>query len=614
MWANPGSAGPSMDNVYQSTYLTDARDAEFQRGAAMWQAATEPWATGVVPQPASASMFAGGPADVGDDAAPGGIASLSGETIPTEHFTFNNMVPFFKGNATQNVDVDRGGARLDAMTGRQPFYEHKREQEAFFGPTANLAYVNGAPDNSELYKSRVAAPTAQRNFFPIAQERVGPGLNAGYSATPEGGFHNPSTLDFVRPKTTNELRALNNPKETYEKPIAAPPRYGSKRADLGVVQKNRPDTAFEQTQDQWLQTTGAFRRPTERPSVVLKATAKAGTSDTEYAGAAYGAQSRPGAGADADYGKASICVYDNARRTTQTKTNVSNLRSLVKAIVAPLLDVFRRTPKEYLVESARTYGNMSIQVPNKLTVYDPVAHAMRTTIKETTIHDAEIGNLRGPEAGTVHYDDATRTTVRETTPTTDDTRNLSSGTYRVTVYNTEEIARRTHREATADALNIAGFKGEARNHVGAYVSTDVDLKLTQKQFVSDNDHYGGAGAQAEFAPMSHEAAEAMEVDGTREMQLAKAGYTPNAQGANAGMDSADVNVDVRKIMSDAVAAREFGNITKAYVVGDKPIEACEVTKQATTLPQVDADRLDPAILASIKTNPYAQKINPILEC
>jgi len=603
-----------MDNVYQSTFSTNARNEEFSRGANMWEAAKDPWATGVVPAPAYASMFAGGVAEVSDAALPTGtMASMSGESIPLEHFTFNNMVPFFKGNATQSMDVDRGSGKLDAFTGRQPFYEHKKEMQSFFEPTADLAHVYGAPDATDVYKSRIVQSAAQRNFFPIGQERVGPGLNDGYSATPTGGRHNVGTLEYVRPKTTDQLRATNNPKETYNMPIAAPPKYTAQRGELGAVEKNRPDTSFEQTQDQWLQTTGAFRRPTERAEVVLKATAKAGIN-AEYAGPAYGGLTKPGAGIDTDHGKASICVYDNSRQTTQ-KTNVSNLRSLVNAVIAPLLDVFRRTPKEYTVEASRTYGNMSAQVPNKATVYDPVNHAMRTTIKETLIHDAEIGNLHSRvESGVVNADDAARTTVRETTPTQEGTRNIASRTYRVTVYNTEEVARRTHREMLENAANIAGYKGEARTHVGAYTTTDVELPLTQKQFVSDSDHYGGAGAQAEFAPTSREAAEAMRVDGTREMQMGKAGYTPNAQGASAGMDGSDVNLDVRKLVGDAFAPRTFGSITKAYVNGDKPIEACEVTKQAMTLPQVDADRLDPSVLSTLKTNPYKIKLNPILEC
>jgi hypothetical protein len=33
-----------------------------------------------------------------------------------------------------------------------------------------------------------------------------------------------------------------------------------------------------------------------------------------------------------------------------------------------------------------------------------------------------------------------------------------------------------------------------------------------------------------------------------------------------------------------------------------------------TLPQVDADRLDPSVLSTLKTNPYKIKLNPILEC
>jgi hypothetical protein len=331
----------------------------------------------------------------------------------------------------------------------------------------------------------------------------------------------------------------------------------------------------------------------------------------EYVGSAAQPGKRGG-----DYGKASICVYDNERHTTQTRTNVSNLRSLVSAIVAPLLDMMRRTPKEHTLEAPRTFGNMHAQVPEKATLYDPVDHVMRTTIKETTIHDTDVSNLRGPNAGTAPFDDAARTTVRETTPTEDGTRNVSSRTYRVTVYNTEEVARRTHRELLERAANEAGYVGQGGQHApGGYVSTDVELPLTQKQFVSDSPHTGGAGATADFRPESRDATDRMEVDGTREMLAAKAGYTPNAKGASAGMDGKDVNVDVRKLAGDALVAREFGNAGSMHSVGTVPQAPCNVTKQSGhQLPDYSAARLDPSVLAGLKTNPYQIEVNKILEC
>ena len=59
--------------------------------------------------------------------------------------------------------------------------------------------------------------------------------------------------------------------------------------------------------------------------------------------------------------------------------------------------------KEYTVESERGVGNPSIQIPEKATTYDPDNHIMKTTVKETTIHDSEMTNLSGNKETIFYY-------------------------------------------------------------------------------------------------------------------------------------------------------------------------------------------------------------------
>jgi len=74
-----------------------------------------------------------------------------------------------------------------------------------------------------------------------------------------------------------------------------------------------------------------------------------------------------------------------------------------------------------------------------------------------------------------------------------------------------------------------------------------------------------------------------------------------------------VNLDVRKLVGDAFAARAFGNSAPLNASGTAPLAACELTKQPTPLADYSAERLDPSMLASLKSNPYQININPIAD-
>ena len=603
---------PSMQNVYQSDHWTSVRADERQRGTKMWNAAQQPFESGVVPRPAYASMFAA--PSVGNEKGNAKntpkIMTMAGEEMAPETFTHNNMQPFFRGSLRQNVDPMANHNRLENYTGVSEFYTNKKEVDSFFEPTSEFAYVCGTPNSSDYYTQHIEAPIARRNDFPIEQIHVGKGLGQGFTASPSGGFQQGNTLDYIRPKNVDELRVATKPKLELQLPVQGPAKMISKRGDIGVVEKNRPDTFYEQTEDMLLRTTGAISKETGRPIVSLKPTARVDTH-TEYKGAAMAKTTQPGRGSDDDFGKSGVMVYDNERQVTQTRTVVSNLTSTVKAIVAPLLDIVRHNTKEYTVDAPRTYGNMQAQIPSKPTTYDPVNHMMRTTIKETTIHDTNVSNLKGPEQVVAAFLDEAKKTVRETMPVEDQVRNVSSHTYRVTVYNAE-AAKKTIRETTDESSSMYGFIGGAVNDSrGAYEHIDVQVPNTQKQFVSDYEYEGGAESKADFRPRDRDAEQNAEIDGTREALNIAAAHVPGASGPNEGLDASQIDMASKKLVGDSMAQRNVGNVTRVMQPTALPIELCDITKPAAPFLNGEENRLDPSLLSPLKNNPFNLSVNPL---
>jgi len=614
---------PSMKNLYDSDYWNQVRKQEFQMGTESWNQAQTPTTTGVVPRPAYADMFKplmpeGAASGFNMENAGGNkqtyVESMTGDSIPSEQFKHNNMQPFFRGEVKQNIDPFASSSYLENSTGRGERFKHKQEVECFFEPIANMGNVCGMKNNVDYYVSHIEAPIKRNNDFPIEQVRVGPGLNMGFNNNSEGGFQQARTLDYARPKTVDELRPLSRPKSTYELPFQGPQKTqtGGSRGLEGTMVKNRPDTFYEQSEDQWLKTTGANTRETERPEFVIKPTARV-DGHVEYQGAAAAFGAQPGKGAEDDYGKAGVLVYSNARDVTQKRTVISNLTSMVKAVVAPFTDILKRTPKEYFVDAPRTFGNMHAQIPSKPTTYDPITHAMRTTIKETTIHDATILNAKGPDGVPVQSEDEARTTNRQTLESFETTRNVNAHVYKAFVYDPEVVARTTNRQTVSDNNNQHGYVGgDVTGRKGAYSHIEVQVYDTQKQFVSDNDHYGHAGSGAHRDPMSYEAEYNAEIDGTREMMNIKSGNTPGAGGAYTGLTKDAVDMEVKKINSDYMSSRENNNVTKVYQPSVKPIEQCEVTKTPQGACLVEqTNRLDPSLMTNLRNNPYNLSVNPI---
>ncbi len=141
------------------------------------------------------------------------ITSMSGERITKEDFTHGNMTPFFGSKIMQNVDVYRTESILDRHTGVSKLDKPKSEV---------LEKMNTRKDSVFRkrfdYENRARyAPSMYKQGVPLQEPlNVGPGLNAGFTTAPSGGFTQPDARDYAMKRGVDQLRVKTNPKITYE--------------------------------------------------------------------------------------------------------------------------------------------------------------------------------------------------------------------------------------------------------------------------------------------------------------------------------------------------------------------------------------------------------------
>ena len=647
---NYNSDFPSMNNIYNSTKWEQIKNKEIEINKSLPLQYLNP-------------SNNDGYSDIDSS-----FYSLTGNKIDAKKIKHGNMQKFLKKNVTQNTNIDNYIIDNSVTTN---LYNNKSELEQFFQPVKDLNLVNGTVYNDDKIKNRTIdnLTNIQNNTFPIQQIKVGPGLNNGYNGKSNSGFHDFNTNIYSRPKNIDELRGKTNQKNrTFNNDYKAPKKNISKRGNVVSLSKNRPETVFKQTKDNYFKTTGAVLKNSKRPLQNIKATNKQ-DSHIEYKGNIKYA--KPGLGENDTYGKENVLVYDNERQTTEDKTSITNVNSIVKAIISPITDVIKFSTKEYTIKSARESGGNIKGVVEKMTTYDPVNHIAKTTVKETTIHDSQNTNLTGAKETysanqdiakttvkettihdaentnltgaketysasqdiakttvketTVHdnnysvvtgaketyveYDDKMKTTVKETTPKIDSVRNIGQVKYKTYVYDPDIVAKTTVKETTISGKSEYGFLGGLLNRlVGGYANKVINLNNTNKQFTSQYSSYGNVSSVNDHRQSNRKSYYDMEIDDTREKILIAAGHTPNPGNMNINIDPDDINMKVDK---KANHADDYGNISKIY---NEPIPIENVKKSVTKeniQENAFKERLDNSIMSSLKTNELNIPINPI---
>lgn len=462
---------------------------------------------------------------------PNSFYSLTGEQVPLDNFTHNNMQPFFGSTVKQRTsDLNGNESILDAKqgTGSQSF--QKESRAPLFAPSANMTWTNGAPNSSDFIQSRVIPGRNMNNVKPWQEIRVGPGMDAGYTAEGSGGFNSGmAARDQWAPKTVDELRTTNNPKLSYDGVITGAKHFTTNRGIEGAVEKNRPDTFYINSPDRYFTTTGVEKKQMARGIQMLGNTNRVGTTAEYYGGMSgdgrnssyvpgeYHASTRPELSpysdhisnayapgktgpTDGDYGIQGYDLLPNARSlTTERSPNLGAVGRIMNAIVLPLQDMLRPSRKENFVGNHRTTGNAATTVPNSY-VLNP-ADRPKTTTKETTIdnrYPANIGNTHLQGYGYLTNDHQVMNTNRADTSHTNYSGAAGSGVaYAAPVYDAAYNAYlNTNKEAVALSRTSVG------NHkiFDPYMNIQIDKldsdRNTPRMFVPQQFHKVPLGSDA----------------------------------------------------------------------------------------------------------------------
>ena len=446
------------------------------------------------------------------------ISKLSGESMHVEEFSHNNMTPFFGGSVKQNTYEFANQPILELYTGTDKLDTKKKETEPFFKPSKNINNVYGTQINTEKILNRYLPSQKKKNEFPIEKVIVGPGLNNGYTNIPSGGFHQADTREYYMPKSVDEKRVITNPKLTYKGRIISGKAINQKPKVIGKVNKFRPDTYSKHGPEKYFTTVGAFTKEKYKSCIIMPDTnrkksksylgpSEPATKINQKARGNYRKSTKnifKSSGPRninmednwkntniADYGKKNIKLPPNERDITGKRTHITNLTSIVKALVAPIQDIFRTTRKENLISNIRKSGNINITGPKNHTSRDPNDIA-KTTIKETNIHNTRTGYLSGKNKLTV-YDpnNVARTTIKETNIHDSRTGNLKNNT-KLTIYDPNDITRTTIKETNIHDTRTGNIGARERGHT--YDPNDV-ARTTIKETNIHDTRTGNIGAR-----------------------------------------------------------------------------------------------------------------------
>jgi len=382
---------------------------------------------------------------------PGPNYSLTGNPIDKSNFKHNNMAPFFGGKirgATADSTIHE--SILDNMQGTGSQFFSKKEQAPLFNPQEGYQYANGAPNVSDFMQSRVNPSMKMANVKPWEEQRVGPGLNKGFTNDGSAGFNSGMEARHLwTDRTVDELRVATNPKMSFElQGHEGPGTHFIKSAPStqtqGKVEKHLPEKYFASGPERWMTTTGLEKAPTARGIELLHEVNRTNTTAEYYGtranqseGTYVDQEHQPSrrqplpqkdfapatcsgtAGATTgDYGIQSYTKVSNNRSTTRQDTIMGPVGGIIKAIVSPIVDFIRPTRKEDVVDSMRYSGNPTAPV-NRGQIYNP-ADRTKTTIREMTEADLDCNHLNVQQQNASAYLVSTHQPVhlqRDTTTT-----------------------------------------------------------------------------------------------------------------------------------------------------------------------------------------------------
>ena len=324
--------------------------------------------------------------------------SLSGDKIKYEDINHNNMNLYY-GSKTNGVDSINTSSILDSYTGQGTYDIKKEEIASMFRPEDNTQNVYGNQNQNEFFQSRVNASQRHANDKPWEEIKVAPGLNKNYDENViESGFNNYNeSRDMWMPKTVDELRASNNPKNIYclHDHMGPAVKPVQNRGQQGKIIKKTPDSYFvnkdnlgmiASTSGAKMQTVGAHQMLTDEnrdnTSIEYYGT-RINQNSASYAKQNYldsnkqqlnsapiinRVETTTNPTSEQNYGKTSYNSHNNNRNTTKS-SHFGGMGSTVSSIIQPIMNGLRHSKKVNTTTNLQSSGNVGLN--------NAVAHSVR---------------------------------------------------------------------------------------------------------------------------------------------------------------------------------------------------------------------------------------------
>ena len=445
------------------------------------------------------------------------VRSRAGNNMYKSSFTHSNMEPFFGNSVTQNVSPNANNTLLENVTG-VGLYTPEKNVTPLFQPMISESISKDMASAQNIEYDRMNTSQKNRNVLPFEQIKVGKGLNEGYTNLPSDGYQPINDREFMIPKSIDELRTKNNQKITYEGRLKSGKNIIDKREQQPEMKQYLPDRDYENNPNRYFRTTGVETKPTTQSEVILRDTSKkpvcpealtnvTSTQQKEMKNREMkysemhknlftndGLRNCDGVGQWSDlkmgdYGYGSITPAIS--NITEKKTALANLVKAVKAIIAPINDVMKKTKRQTIEKNQNLYNNY--KGSEKITIYMD-KDSIKTTLKEELLYSDFSSNLKGPtEMYNYDPDDIVKETKKQITSNNSYIGIATSSNVKPTSHEAMENAEfnelreylETEREPTTSNVSLPSGKDfvHPTQHGNQFLS-DIDNKHFQRLPVS----------------------------------------------------------------------------------------------------------------------------------
>lgn len=426
----------------------------------------------------------------------GTYSMLSGRRMSA--FEHSNMVPFI--SSKQAGGQDSSGSRvLETYTGTMQYRPAKHEVESFYDQRQDI--TTGMPSSTDFAQNRVNPSGLRNGVLPFQQERVGPGIGLGADDGPSGGYQQFEIQEYARPKTVDELRIANNPKISYEAPLISG-QLGRERAVLPVIREM--DDPCEIGPSSFVPNAGPYTKPAVHGEILPLVTNRGNGAEAYLPPASTNARGGNYENYTADIKREDVEPNRNIfmnplltngaynsefvtesfflpptlKEVCADRTVADSFMSVpLQALLWPVFAVLNSSKKALALLTKGEITNMNPQLPSKLTLRP--TDAVRTTLKETTIHDATATNLTGHKKGPVmDTTQPARTTLKETLIHDTTTGQIGNQPQLGHVYDSNEVARVTGRETLKAVDFNTNLQGDKKGGLRPVDKMRVTVKET----------------------------------------------------------------------------------------------------------------------------------------